>query len=168
MTNYRYYGIIFCILVTTIVLVNQNAHGSSMLEIKMNKHVYDKRDHPIITISGPANTILDLRIMGPTNTQKMLQTIFTDENGTSIFGFDLQGYENGSYSATISGDSKVDVSFVVGLPSPMKQFKSGILVKDIQCRDGLHLLTKSGNSHPICVKSENVQKIIKRGWKVPT
>lgn len=46
---------------------------------------------------------------------------------------------------------------------PSKQFKSGIPVDGIQCKESLTLVTKHDGS-PACVKSESVPKLIERGW----
>jgi hypothetical protein len=48
--------------------------------------------------------------------------------------------------------------------SPLKQFKSGVLVKDITCSQGLQLILKAEDSSPACVASYNINKLIERGW----
>jgi hypothetical protein len=48
--------------------------------------------------------------------------------------------------------------------SPLKQFKSGIDSKNIKCKDNFHLIIKSKDSSPACVKPENVAKLVARGW----
>lgn len=50
------------------------------------------------------------------------------------------------------------------LLSPLKQFKSGILYGDIQCKDGLGLIVKTTNHHFACVKPESISKLFERGW----
>ncbi len=47
--------------------------------------------------------------------------------------------------------------------SPLKQFKSGILIDKIQCKDNLVLLQKYDGS-PACVTPETKTKLIERGW----
>jgi len=54
--------------------------------------------------------------------------------------------------------SKLDVL------SPLKQFKSGIDSKNIKCKDNFHLIIKSKDRSPACVKPENVTKLVARGW----
>lgn len=55
------------------------------------------------------------------------------------------------------------VSAVIDLP--LKQFKSGISVNNIICRDNLELIIKeSGFDSPACVKPETKQKLTERGW----
>ncbi|MCH9659091.1 hypothetical protein K0U27_10490 [archaeon] len=49
------------------------------------------------------------------------------------------------------------------LVSPLKQFKSGITIDEIQCRESLTLVTKNDGS-PVCVKEQTVPKLIERGW----
>jgi uncharacterized membrane-anchored protein len=48
--------------------------------------------------------------------------------------------------------------------SPLKQFKSGIDAKDIQCKNGLELIIKVKNNFPACVKQNTVSKIVLLGW----
>ncbi len=48
--------------------------------------------------------------------------------------------------------------------SPLKQFKSGISIDKIQCRDNLQLILKTSNNSPACVKPETKTKLIERGW----
>ena len=48
--------------------------------------------------------------------------------------------------------------------SPLKQFKSGISASDVQCTQGLELVTKAEDSSPACVKPDTAQKLIERGW----
>ncbi len=47
--------------------------------------------------------------------------------------------------------------------TPLKQFKSGVLIDGIQCRENLILIPKHDSS-PACVKPETISKLIERGW----
>lgn len=49
---------------------------------------------------------------------------------------------------------------------PLKQFKSGIEIEEIQCRDSLILVIKYDGS-PACVKSATKQHLMDRGWAEP-
>ncbi len=49
--------------------------------------------------------------------------------------------------------------------SPLKQFKSGISIDGIQCKENLVLLQKY-NGSPACVKPSSVIDLIKRNWMV--
>ncbi|HET7336704.1 MAG TPA: hypothetical protein VFJ23_02305 [Candidatus Nitrosotalea sp.] len=48
--------------------------------------------------------------------------------------------------------------------SPLKQFKSGIAVNDVKCRQGLQLVIKAKDNSPACVKLDAAYILIKRGW----
>lgn len=48
--------------------------------------------------------------------------------------------------------------------SPLKQFKSGIPIEEIKCKEGLELIFKSSNRNPACVKPETAIKLVERGW----
>ncbi|MGI0056043.1 MAG: hypothetical protein ACREAK_01580, partial [Nitrosarchaeum sp.] len=50
------------------------------------------------------------------------------------------------------------------IESPLKQFKTGISIKDIQCRNDLILVIKLSNSIPACVKPNTSDKLLERGW----
>ncbi|MFB5620299.1 MAG: hypothetical protein ACE5RC_04120 [Nitrosopumilus sp.] len=49
--------------------------------------------------------------------------------------------------------------------SPLKQFKSGIAIDDIQCKKNMILLKKHDDS-PACVKPDSVIDLIKRNWLI--
>jgi len=49
--------------------------------------------------------------------------------------------------------------------SPLKQFKSGIAINEIQCEESLILVTKHDGS-PACVKPLTAEKLIQRGWGI--
>ena len=48
--------------------------------------------------------------------------------------------------------------------SPLKQFKLGISLSDIQCLSGLELIVKHSTNTPACVKSETKVRLFERGW----
>lgn len=48
--------------------------------------------------------------------------------------------------------------------SPLKQFQSGIAIKDIKCANDLVLIQKLNSNQPACVKPETKTKLIERGW----
>lgn len=51
----------------------------------------------------------------------------------------------------------------IKLDSPLKQFKSGIPINEITCKEHLQLIIKN-NGNPACVKSESFEKLYLRGW----
>ena len=50
--------------------------------------------------------------------------------------------------------------------SPLKQFKSGISVYNVKCKQGLFLAMKTSDNSPACVKLETLRKLVERGWGV--
>jgi len=46
---------------------------------------------------------------------------------------------------------------------PLQQFRSGIPIDQIQCKEGFARVVKLSNNIPICVKSGTVPKLVKRG-----
>ncbi len=50
------------------------------------------------------------------------------------------------------------------IPSPLKQFKSGIAAADVKCQSGLLLVFKTTDGTPACVKSNTANILVERGW----
>ena len=48
--------------------------------------------------------------------------------------------------------------------APIKQIASGIMPKDIVCKEHLNLVFKSSNDDPVCVMPETTEKLIERSW----
>jgi hypothetical protein len=54
------------------------------------------------------------------------------------------------------------------IPSPLKQFMSGIPAKNIECQQGLELVIKAEDGTPACVTHYGAIKLEQRGWAVGT
>jgi hypothetical protein len=50
--------------------------------------------------------------------------------------------------------------------SPRKQMASGVEAKDVKCKSGLVLMTRSTNGNAVCVKSDTSTKLSKAGWGI--
>ena len=50
------------------------------------------------------------------------------------------------------------------IPSPNEQLREAVKPYDIKCNPDFTLVFKSWNLTPVCIKSENSQKVIERGW----
>jgi len=50
------------------------------------------------------------------------------------------------------------------IESPLKQFKSGIPIEKIQCKENLVLVIKASNGNLACVDYDSRTKLIERGW----
>lgn len=60
-----------------------------------------------------------------------------------------------------NGKHKPPLSYFV---PPLKQFKYGIPIEEIQCKEGLELTLKSSDDSPACVNPETKQMLVERGW----
>lgn len=49
-------------------------------------------------------------------------------------------------------------------PTPLKQFRAGIPIEEIKCKENLVLAIKTSNMHPACVKQSTLEKLYWRGW----
>lgn len=73
--------------------------------------------------------------------------------------------ESHNCNYTISGGPDISkVSSMMG--SPLQQFKSGVAANSVECQQGLHLVIKSEDVSPACVKLDAAYMLIKRGWAV--
>lgn len=72
-------------------------------------------------------------------------------------------------SAGLSRDPDNNFYFLISIDSepPLLQFKYGIQIDQIQCKDGLTIVTKSFDGSPACVKPQTKQILIERGWAKP-
>ena len=48
--------------------------------------------------------------------------------------------------------------------SPLQQSKSGVQTNEIVCPTGFFLLLRISDDHPVCIKPDNVKKLLERGW----
>src|SRR5437867_5538774 len=65
---------------------------------------------------------------------------------------------------SISGQIPGSVAQPVTVLPPLKQIKSGIMAKDVQCTPGLILVLKSENDLPACIRETSLAKLVSRGW----
>ena len=50
--------------------------------------------------------------------------------------------------------------------SPLQQVQSGVKPTQVTCHSGLELVLKQSNGYPVCVKPNNVEKLLARGWAI--
>jgi hypothetical protein len=56
------------------------------------------------------------------------------------------------------------MEYAFAYPSPLKQFKSGILAQDVQCNNDLRLVIKLQDNSPRCVKPSSIARLVSYGW----
>jgi len=70
-------------------------------------------------------------------------------------------------SWTLDSTKLMTIAKSIFMPSPLRQFKSGIDANKIECKQDFQLVIKSNNGHPACVKLSSISKLYERGWGVP-
>ena len=83
---------------------------------KLDKLTYSVSDKPVISVTGPSSSTVNLIIIAPDDTQKFADIIDLGQNGQTTYSFNLTSYTPGIYTAVISHASeKIQNSFAVGL-----------------------------------------------------
>lgn len=59
-----------------------------------------------------------------------------------------------------------EVEDIESIDTPLKQFRSGVSIEEIKCKEGLHLVMKKTNGNPACLRPETIPKLIERGWAI--
>ncbi|MDH2908310.1 MAG: hypothetical protein PXX83_09485 [Candidatus Nitrosotalea sp.] len=87
------------------------------------------------------------------------------QNGTFISNFTIPKDSAKAWSVVMvssnGGTLTLDPNFE---PFPLKQFQSGIMAKDVMCKQGLQLIFKATDDSPACVKQETSKILVERGW----
>lgn len=94
-----------------------------------------------------------------------------DADGSYKYSLDTSNISPGDYALEVnygpsSTDTEITINFNSIYWSPLKQFKSGISLDEIQCKDGLVEVIKISNNSPACVSLETKAKLIQRGWAI--
>ena len=117
---------------------------------------------------------INLKIFDKNNELLVSEKLNAKVDGTYDYQFQIKGESRipGKYSYEIQlGPETMNGEFIIeinpNLWTPLKQFKSGVLLTNIQCRDGLQLMIKSENGLPACVTTQNMEKLAERGWGKP-
>ena len=88
-------------------------------------------------------------------------------DGYSIKLVEVQPYP---FSNKVTLQSDYVVTFTVSekssLLSPLQQFKSGVGIEEIKCKEGLQLVMKKTNGNPACLRPETLVTLIERGWAI--
>src|SRR5574340_1169002 len=97
----------------------------------LDKISYQNTDKPVITVTGPSSSTLNLIIVDPSDKQKFADIINLGSDGLASYSFNLTSYTPGIYSAVVShAEEKVEKSFAVGLSTTSTGKISISTVKD--------------------------------------
>ena len=79
------------------------------------------------------------------------------------YPFSSHEIQPSEYIATLLVSEEEDIE---PFDTPLKQFKSGISIDEIKCKEGLQLVMKKTNGNPACLRPATLSKLIERGWAV--
>ncbi len=86
------------------------------ITVTLDKLSYQNTDKPVVSVTGPSSSTLNLIIVDPSDKQKFADIINLGSNGQASYSFNLTSYTSGIYSAVVShAEEKVEKSFAVGL-----------------------------------------------------
>jgi hypothetical protein len=100
----------------TLLYFGVGEDPSPPITAKLDKLSYLTTDKPVITVTGPSSSTLNLVIVDPSSKQKFADVINLGPDGQSTYSFNLTSYTPGIYSAVVThAVQKVQKDFAVGL-----------------------------------------------------
>ena len=74
------------------------------------------------------------------------------------------GFLGSSIIINVGKDYGPDAMPFNAMWTPLKQYQSGVAIKDISCNQDLQLVIKTEDGSPACVKPQTAKKLVERGW----
>lgn len=107
-----------------------------------------------------------IEIYNPERTKYLSDSLNIKPDGSFVYEFRVKG------KLGISGDYEYNIFDGFGstgstfqyVSSPLQQFKSGIPVEQIQCKERFVVIIKASNGDPVCVKQKTGKKLLERNW----
>lgn len=169
---------------TTSFTVGLTPTGEGIV-LNADKSSYLPGDHIIILGAMNSNTLVQLSLIDPNGISMEYTQTFSDNTGHfSLFNFTIpvnaisgiwkisatSGVEHAQILVTINSTLNINSNIKMDLtiPSPLKQFKSGIAANDVICRPDMQLLIQNQENLPICVKLGSVSNLLRQNWSYPT
>lgn len=70
--------------------------------------------------------------------------------------------------SNVTSSEQIGKPWILGISSPLQQFRSGVNAQDIKCQPNyFRLIIKTENGCPACVKPDTSTILIQRGWAKP-
>lgn len=99
-----------------VIFVGIGEDLSPPITATLDKLSYQNADKPVIRVTGPQSSVLNLVIVDPSDKQKFADIINLGSDGQAAYSFNLTSYTPGIYSAVVShAEEKVEKEFAVGL-----------------------------------------------------
>ncbi len=115
----------------------------------LDKLNYQNTDNPVVSISAPPTSTLNLVIVDPSDQEKFSDIISVGADGFATYSFNLTSYTPGIYSLVLTrGDDKVEDSFAVGLQTGCGQISIRTVASTYSPGDGMLIF---GNANPDCI-----------------
>ncbi|MDE1873143.1 MAG: hypothetical protein KGH99_06675 [Thaumarchaeota archaeon] len=129
--------------------IGVGADPVTRLTATLDKLNYQLTDKPVLSISAPPTSTLNLVIVDPSDQEKFSDIILIGPSGLATYSFNLTSYTPGIYSAVLTrGDSKVHDDFSVGLQTGCGQISLRTVKDTYSPGDGLLIF---GNANPDCI-----------------
>ncbi len=99
-----------------VIFVGIGEDVSQPITATLDKLSYQNADKPVVRVTGPQLSVLNLVIVDPSDKQKFADIIKLGSDGQAAYSFNLTSYTPGIYSAVVShAEEKVQKEFAVGL-----------------------------------------------------
>ena len=169
---------------TTSFTVGLTPTGGRIV-LNADKISYFSGDHVVILGDMNSNTLVQLSLIDPNGISMKSTQTFSDNTGHfSLFNFTIpvnaisgiwkisatSGVEHAQIPVTVNSILNINSNIKMDLtmPSPLKQFKSGVAANDVICRPDMQLLIQNQENLPICVKLGSVSNLLRQNWSYPT
>jgi hypothetical protein len=121
----------------------------AQLTATLDKLNYQTTDNPVLSISAPPASTLNLVIIDPSDQEKFSDTILVGADGFATYSFNLTSYTPGIYSLVLTrGDAKVEDDFSVGLQTGCGQISIRTVASTYAPGDGMLIF---GNANADCI-----------------
>ncbi len=122
---------------------------SVLLSANLDKLNYQITDKPILSVSAPHGSTLNLVVVDPSDQEKFSDTILVGQDGFATYSFNLTSYTPGIYSLVLTrGTDKVEKQFAVGLQTGCGQISLRTVKDTYFPGDNLLIF---GNANPNCI-----------------
>ncbi|MDE1831303.1 MAG: hypothetical protein KGI02_02910 [Thaumarchaeota archaeon] len=135
-------------LVTIFFGVGQDV--SQPITATLDKISYQNTDNPVVSITGPPSSTLNLIIVDPSDTQKFADIVNLGSSGQATYSFNLTSYTPGIYSAVVShAEEKVQVPFAVGLSTNTGKISLSIVKNSYLPGDNIIIIGTTANANSL-------------------
>jgi hypothetical protein len=141
------------------------------LEIKIVKIQDSRCPSTVVCIwEGRANVWIDIRQGQENKTINMTTKASVNNPSTvefknySISLLQVDPYPQKGADIQLSNYTVTLLVTHSGIIPPLKQFKSGIAVNDVRCKESFVLVTKASDGSPACVTPQTSKVLVERGW----